>query len=452
MDTIILVPGGGGSRLTLQNQEIWPPTIPELVAGYNRTPQLLSSNIKVGTILDGIPKVFPCYGVYGPLQDDLAKIAKSCGAQFVNFPYDWRKDVFVTAADLAKKIKSCVKSSSDEITLVGHSMGNLLARIILESGDYSSKSWFGNIKRYVGICGPHYGVPVILKYTLGLSSWLGISASDMKALSKDPRYPSCYQCLPFEGKDVLFDSQSGTPQAKDFYTASVANDFDLDLTNLGKAKDVQTKLSFANKPTTVDYDLISGSSHTTDEWLEYDGPTSFVSAHQDQDGDSTIPLWSSKVLPYTQWVTPGDHVDILKSYPFKQILYLILGCKGLTPDLTLMDLPGLTISLNKFVYAPYEEIEILLIPDLRTQELSGSLQITRVVGPDARRFVRYQEQPVVYRGPQITYLRSTIAAPADPGVYRVNFSGSHGTSPKTVGGFVVSNPAPVRLRDRTRQK
>ena len=72
-------------------------------------------------------------------------------------------------------------------------MGNLLARIILESGDYSSKSWFGNIKRYVGICGPHYGVPVILKYTLGLSSWLGISASDMKALSKDPRYPSCYQ-------------------------------------------------------------------------------------------------------------------------------------------------------------------------------------------------------------------------------------------------------------------
>ncbi len=411
MDTIILVPGGGGSRLTLQNQEVWPPTIPELVAGYNRTPQLLSSNVKVGTILDGIPKVFPCYGVYGPLQDDLAKIAKSCGAQFVNFPYDWRKDVLVTAADLAKKIKSCVKSPSDEITLVGHSMGNLLARIILESGDYSSKSWFGNIKRYVGICGPHYGVPVILKYTLGLSSWLGISASDMKALSKDPRYPSCYQCLPFEGKDVLFDSQSGNPQAKDFYTASVANDYDLDLTNLGKAKDVQTKLSFANKPTTVDYDLISGSSHTTDEWLEYDGPTSFVSAHQDQDGDSTIPLWSSKVLPYTQWVTPGDHVDILKSYPFKQILYLILGCKGLTPDLTLMDLPGLTISLNKFVYAPYEEIEILLIPDLRTQELSGSLQITRVVGPEARRFVRYQEQPVVYRGPQITYLRSTIAAP-----------------------------------------
>jgi hypothetical protein len=42
----------------------------------------------------------------------------------------------------------------------------------------------------------------------------------------------------------------------------------------------------------------------------------------------------------------------------------------------LADLPGLTISLNNFVYAPYEEIEVLLIPDLRTQEISGSLQIT----------------------------------------------------------------------------
>jgi hypothetical protein len=108
--------------------------------------------------------------------------------------------------------------------------------------------------------------------------------------------------------------------------------------------------------------------------------------------------------------------------------------------------------LNKIVYAPYEEIEILLVPDLRTQEISGSLQISRVVGPQARRFVRYQEQPVVYRGPQITLLRSTIAAPADPGTYRVTFNGSHGTSLKTSGAFVVSNPAAMRPRDRTRQK
>jgi hypothetical protein len=118
---------------------------------------------------------------------------------------------------------------------------------------------------------------------------------------------------------------------------------------------MQDKLSFGNKPAAVDYYLISGSGHTTDEGLEFNGPTSYLGPQTDQFGDSTIPLWSSKVPPFTQSV-PGDHIDVLKSYPFRQILYQILACKGLTPDFTLADLPGLTISLNNFVYAPYEEI------------------------------------------------------------------------------------------------
>ena len=44
----------------------------------------------------------------------------------------------------------------------------------------------------------------------------------------------------------------------------------------------------------------------------------------------------------------------------------------------------------------------------------------------------------MYRGPQIGMIRSTISAPADPGAYRVTFSGSHRTSPVTAAGFVVS--------------
>ena len=108
--------------------------------------------------------------------------------------------------------------------------------------------------------------------------------------------------------------------------------------------------------------------------------------------------------------------------------------------------------MNNFIYAPNEPIEILIIPDLRTQEISGALEIARVIGPEARRFARYQEQPVVYRGPQISFIRSTLPAPADPGAYRVTFRGSHGTSPRTAGGFVVSNQEAMRQLERTRQK
>jgi hypothetical protein len=62
---------------------------------------------------------------------------------------------------------------------------------------------------------------------------------------------------------------------------------------------MQDKLGFAHKPPGVDYDLISGSNHTTHETLEFNGPASYLGAQSDQFGDSTIPLWSSKVAPYT---------------------------------------------------------------------------------------------------------------------------------------------------------
>ena len=83
-------------------------------------------------------------------------------------------------------------------------MGNLLARMILESGDYSriGSKISRDMSEFAALTMEFL---VILEYALGLDSWLGISGSDMETLSKDHRYPSCYQCFPFEAKhDVLF--------------------------------------------------------------------------------------------------------------------------------------------------------------------------------------------------------------------------------------------------------
>jgi Lecithin:cholesterol acyltransferase len=445
METIILVPGGGGTRLKLKSQEIWPPTLTEYAFGYNRTAELQDSRVKPTKVIDAIPSFFPCYEVYKPLQDDLDKIAKYSQARRVDFAYDWRKDVIGSANQLASKIASCVSGGSTSITLVCHSMGNLLARMILESGDYSSKSWFNKITRYVGICGPHFGVPRILDYALGLKDWLGISPSNMKIVSANPKYPGCYQCLPFVGKQALWDVHSGTPVAKDFYTPAVASAFDLNLQNINAAKNLQSKLNFSNKPPGAQYFLIAGSDLTTDEGIEFNG-TAFKKIRTDYLGDSTIPLWSSAISQFNPQVTPGDHVAILKSYPFKVILYEILTGGALPPDLTLADQPGLTLSLSDFSFAPDDQIEVIIIPDLSTQKISGTLNITRVVDREGKKFVRYREQPVEYLGPQIRVIRSTISAPADPGIYRMTFDGSHGTSQRTFAAFVVSKQSTRRQR------
>jgi len=312
-------------------------------------------------------------------------------------------------------------------------MGNLLGRVILESGDYSNKSWFDKITRYIGICGPHAGVPEILEYALGLKKWVCISPADMKTVSANTDYPSCYQCLPLEGYPVLLEDG----QTKDFYTPAVAREFDLNQQNLDAAKNLQSKLDFSNRPPDVRYTLIAGSGQQTDEQVEYDGST-YDTTPTDDLGDSTIPLWSSAPVQLNPQVTPGDHIGIFKSYPFRNILYEILTNGTLVPQLSLVEQPGITLSLNNFTFAAHEPIQVLIIPDLRTQEISGTLQITRVVDTKGRKFVRYQEHQIMYRGPQIRVIRLTISAPADPGAYRIAFTGSHGTSQRTATGFIVS--------------
>jgi hypothetical protein len=288
METIIFVPGGEGSRLALGGQEIWPPTVLEMIFGYHRIQELQDTHVKVTTVLDAVA----CFDIYKPLQEDLDNIARLLGSRRVDFPYDWRKDVFWSADKLASKIASCVKKGSTNITLVCHSMGNLLGRVILESGIYSTKSWFNNVTKYVGICGPHAGVPRVLEYAIGVKDSLGISPSDMKTIAANPNYPGGYQNLPFVGRPVLWDIHGGSPQELDFYNPNVANRFGLNLQNLTAAKNMQTKLNVNNRPSGTLYAIIVGTGQTTDEQVRCDG-LAFHDVSVDSLGDGMLPLWSS---------------------------------------------------------------------------------------------------------------------------------------------------------------
>jgi hypothetical protein len=412
-----------------------------MIFGYNRMAALLDNRVKATTVLDAVS----CYGVYQPLKDDLFTIAQHLGSKSVDFPYDWRKDIITWAADqLALAIASYVKKGSPGITLVGHSMGNLVARMVLESGLYSNKSWFSKITKYVGICGPHFGVPRILEYALGLKGSLGVFPADMQTATADPRYPSVYQCLPDAKHPVLWDISGLSPQPQNLYTKPVANKFNLCWQNLLAAQQLHNYINFQRKPPNVQYVLIAGSDQTTDERTEYDGLT--FSEPTDSYGDGMIPIWSSAPYGLNPQITPGDHIDILKSYPFRQILYEAFTGGALSPAFSLIDKPGLSLSLNDFVFKPYEPINVLMIFDLGTQDVSGTLQINRAVDERGERFLAYREQSVVYRGPEIRVIRSTVSAPADPGAYQMTFTGSHGTSPKTASAFVVSK-APTGRRD-----
>jgi hypothetical protein len=195
MEVIFLVPGIEGSRLSLGTEEIWPPTPWEAVTGYHRIDKLLDSKTIATGIIDEVTSFYP---VYKPLMEKLDEIASAIGAKRVNFFYDWRPDFWISTAPfvpaselLAKAIEKSVRDGASSITLVCHSMGSLVARLVLESPKYKNEDWFKKILRFIGLCGPHLGAPVALGRALASEgSSTGVSAEDIKRIADDPAWHS----------------------------------------------------------------------------------------------------------------------------------------------------------------------------------------------------------------------------------------------------------------------
>ena len=442
MDAIVFIPGILGSRLALNGEEVWPPTPVEAWSGYHRIPQLMDPGVIATGIIDNVL----CFQFYRPIDDDLSAIAASTGGVKIDFFYDWRKDIKLsTAPRLAEQLEETVANGAQSVTLVAHSMGGLIARLLLESGDWAQKPWFGKITRFVGICDPHHGAPQALAEALGLAGTSGISPDDMPTLTSDPRYPAAYQNLPAPNYNRL-RKQPGNI-ALNIYKSSVAKVFSLSLSNLAAAKNSFAALDLSKRPATVEYALIAGSQQSTLEQINVVGSTlSFV---KDTAGDGTVPLWSAAPGAMGAFVTPGDHVGILKTGPFRTHLFEILtGNKVMAQRFDVR--PVVTISMDKVVYAPGEPMSVLIVPDSPSHEIKGTLQFAKATDAAGRLFAQHgAEHPVQYLGAPVQNLPPMqIQAPTEPGAYRLSFEGNHTSTEVTSAVFVVSQAGGVQTRQR----
>jgi hypothetical protein len=447
MDTIIFIPGFAGSSLILNGDVVWPPTAWEYIFGYNRLDELMDPNAQKNGVID----TTYCFPIYQPIDDDLNTIAAQMGATMIDFDFDWRQDIFKTTMPLlAQTIADCYADGARSIALVCHSIGGLVARLLLESNTYNNNPnsptppWFTCITQFVGICNPHLGAPLIDAEALGLLGFQGIAASDMPALGADPRYPGSYQALPAPGYNRL--RQQPGNLAIDIYTTLVDGEFGPNSSNIQAAISSFSALDFASKPPTVQYNLIAGTQQQTIE--QVDDTDSVFSQVQDACGDGTVPLWSAAPGPIAAFVTPGDHIGILKTDAFRQQLFQILTGGTVTPA-PYAAVPVVAISMNKQIYAPGEMISVLVIPDKPSDDISGTLRISRAAGESFKRFSRYVDREIRYIGGETTHLSMQIEAPSKPGVYRMTFEGDkHRSAKQTFGGFAVSPSAAPRQRRR----
>jgi pimeloyl-ACP methyl ester carboxylesterase len=448
MEAVILIHGITGSALSQQQGSdlvsIWPPDTSDLF-GYSQAKFdiLLDKPLTVTGIID--TAMDGCVQVYAPIEADLQDICTNhLNAEYDVFCYDWRQNAFTSTSQLAARLGAIgSKDSISSITLICHSQGGQIARLMLESGAYSGSMapWFAKIKRALFICTPHMGAPKALAEFVGLGSVDLVSATNVQIGAKT--WDSAYQLLPAPnapGNPVILDD--GTPE--DFYQQNVAQMLGLDPAKLaGVATQTFATLDFNRRPSGVQYSFIVGTGQETVEAIDVDStqsPPSYAPITDDL-GDGTVPIWSAGYTGGTGVPTklPGDHVGIMNTNAFRSALYSYFGVSAALVALHPAK-PTAVVSLNKRVYRPGERMSVLIIPDVETNQITATLSIKRLSGPKGRLVPYGPGQSITYQGGLSKFIKMTLAAPMDPGGYRIDLEGdnaTHITTDRTAARFAV---------------
>lgn len=175
---IIIIPGIMGSELQLNQYKIWPPNIAAYWKGINVIVEKLgeTDNAQIQSV-----KALDRY------YKELINYAKDLGDDIKVFHYDWRLNNF----NHIDKLKQIINLNADEVIIIAHSMGGIIAKLFLTS-NVDSKI-IGKVSQLITLGTPWNGAVeayTYLKYGFGIRFVRGIFKSII------PNYESIYQLLP----------------------------------------------------------------------------------------------------------------------------------------------------------------------------------------------------------------------------------------------------------------
>ena len=269
---------------------------------------------------------------------------------FFIFPYDWRKDITLTAPLLDQKINAIkTQTGSQKVDIIAHSMGGLVARNYIVDADKAS-----NIRKLFTLGTPHLGsvdsLKAIrygncLKYPIG-SYCLSLAPSEMKDILQN--MISGYELAPSQ---KYFDFYSGQDNQRPYpyKENSQALDFhqikDL-LTNSGYNTSLFVPSeAFHNLdnllPNTngVDVTVIAGSGQPTLGQIIEEGAKKNMGIIN---GDKTVPLFSASLVDNSRnksllgnakiFYTNQEHGNMVASGSALNLVKNILNNSSQLPD------------------------------------------------------------------------------------------------------------------------
>ncbi|MFL1391224.1 alpha/beta hydrolase [Pseudomonas tritici] len=449
MDVVFLVPGIMGTRLILpgkkpgdKDEEVWPPSPTEAAIKYNRLEKLMDPGLKPGSPIDKVA----CFNFYSLLRthlDDLGYNNDDGVKRRVEFGYDWRLDNFHTADLLAQRIAAEYAKGARNFFLVAHSMGGLVARLLLESGKYAGAPWFKSIRLLVTLGTPHLGAPLALARIFGLDGTAGLNAADIAKLANNPAFPSAYQLIPAPDEAVIWSVESPDLANVDPYNPENAKDLGLVPELLQHARNLHEVLARQKRPEHVRYFYFAGSGHRTLTRVNVThSPGTAVKHSQsrltftDDAGDGTVPLYSSLPSKGQRQIVINEHSTVFKGTAFRRAFFRLLGGND-GPALeraTSKEAQGtlLSGSLDRDTYAVGQEVELTLQAVDRNlsdgasliELIEGELILERL-DSDHQRPSEVARLPLAYNGIPLRRLNTLLdSVTTIPGIYRLVFKGN----------------------------
>ncbi len=429
MKTVVFVPGIMGSKLFLGSEQLWPPTVLETQLGYKRVDRLLDPAVRHGKIIRKVC-VVDFYGSILSFIEGLGYTANGADKRLIRFPYDWRLDLEDLAEQLADRLDRAHADGAGEILLVAHSMGGLIARLVLETGRYAGRPWFRDVSLFAALATPHQGAPLALARVLGIDSTLGISAADFRRIASDRRYPSGYQLLPAPGEAACWDQSDPELRPVDIYDPRNARRLNLDPALLGRARFVHDSLNAGAPPAHVRYFYFAGTGHRTPTRVNVrsqpDGAIphgSIVMTRTEDAGDGTVPDWSALPRAGQRQTVVGEHASVFTGTPFLNVFSRLLGGP---PVSALEAAPGVvpaTLSVDMPVQNAFVPVDLVVSAPGGLRALNGAITATPLDDEGAPKGPAEQIAALRYEGPRVTRLRLSLPGFEDRGVYRVELTG-----------------------------
>lgn len=435
MTQVVFLPGILGSRLsTPDGEEVWPPTVGEVLTGYRRIDKLVRADLVATGVVER-----QCQAVYEPLLDALRRrgVAEQGGAmRLVPWPYDWRADLSDLADQLAIALDAiAVATPGQPIVLLCHSMGGLIARAFLEGQRFESRPARASVRLAVFLAVPHEGAPQALARIAGVGGKsLGLSAAQLKRISSLTGYPAAYQLLPPPPHAPIWDWEGPIPFSPvESDDPILVQDHGFNPDSLHRERRFRTLLDPGRRPPGCRYFSVVSATHETVTRFDFtQGALCAVAV--ERAGDGTVPIQSATALGVQTAYVMANHVGVTQERSTHRLILMLLGLEEEDVVLAFAGDGDPKLSLSDDNIAAGETYEVVAARAAAETPFEGHVRV------EIRREEAWEEIrtiPFVVEAPKTT----TVAFQGPrlpPGLYRFVLETPEGAS--SMRELVVSQP------------